>query len=186
MMKLLAFLLLGVASATIYFQEDFSDDGWRSRWVDSTKKGASQGKFEWSAGSYYADASKGKGLMCSEDMRFYTTTASFPEFSNKGKKLVFQFTARLPKKFDCGGAYMKLYPAGLDSKTMDGDALYNIMFGPDICGYQCVFGVNFLTRIGRPRSMPFSTTRARILRRKRRSSLAIAIRTSTPTSTLSS
>merc|ERR1712072_411820 len=66
----------------------------------------------------------------------YTTSAEMTEeFNNEGKPLVFQFTAKLPKKFDCGGAYIKVMPAGLNQKNFDGDSDYNIMFGPDICGY---------------------------------------------------
>lgn len=36
-------------------------DNWSDRWVDSTKKGADQGKFEWTAGKFYGDADLDKG-----------------------------------------------------------------------------------------------------------------------------
>ena len=36
-------------------------DNWRDRWVDSTFKGADQGKFEWTAGKFYGDANLDKG-----------------------------------------------------------------------------------------------------------------------------
>jgi len=48
---------------------------------------------------------------------------------------VFQYQAKLPKKFDCGGAYLKLFPKGFNQESMDGDEKYYIMFGPDHCGY---------------------------------------------------
>jgi len=35
---------------------------------------------------------------------------------------------------DCGGGYVKLFPAGLAQGDMSGDSKYNIMFGPDVCG----------------------------------------------------
>jgi len=35
---------------------------------------------------------------------------------------------------DCGGGYLKLLPAGLDEEAFNGDSVYNIMFGPDVCG----------------------------------------------------
>jgi len=35
--------------------------GWESRWVESTYKGAEQGKFAWTAGKFYNDAEKDKG-----------------------------------------------------------------------------------------------------------------------------
>ena len=38
------------------------------------------------------------------------------------------------QQMDCGGAYIKLLPSGLDQKTFGGDLAYSIMFGPDICG----------------------------------------------------
>ena len=34
---------------------------WESRWVESTSKGAEQGKFVLSAGKFYGDAEKDKG-----------------------------------------------------------------------------------------------------------------------------
>jgi len=38
------------------------------------------------------------------------------------------------QNIDCGGGYVKLLPSGLDQKSFNGDSVYNIMFGPDICG----------------------------------------------------
>jgi len=38
------------------------------------------------------------------------------------------------QRIDCGGGYLKLHPAGIDQATYEGDSVYNIMFGPDICG----------------------------------------------------
>jgi len=69
-----------------------------------------------------------------EDARFYTLSSQFNEFSNKGKTLVLQFSLKQDQRIDCGGGYVKLHPAGMDQKNYDGDSVYNIMFGPDICG----------------------------------------------------
>jgi calreticulin len=69
-----------------------------------------------------------------EDARFYQVSAAFPEFSNKGKTLVLQFSVKHEQNIDCGGGYVKLLPAGLNQKDFNGDSEYNIMFGPDICG----------------------------------------------------
>jgi len=38
------------------------------------------------------------------------------------------------QNIDCGGGYVKLLPDTTDQKSFNGDAPYNIMFGPDICG----------------------------------------------------
>ena len=35
----------------------------------------------------------------------------------------------------CGGGYIRLLPVGLKQYTFGGDDEYNIMFGPDLCGY---------------------------------------------------
>jgi len=63
---------------------------------------------------------------------FYSST--FPEFSNSDKDLVLQFSVKHEQSIDCGGAYLKLHPAGLDQAAYTGDSVYSIMFGPDICG----------------------------------------------------
>lgn len=38
------------------------DKSWEDRWVQSTKKGAEAGKFLLTAGKFYGDAEKDKGL----------------------------------------------------------------------------------------------------------------------------
>lgn len=127
--------LLAVASATVYFREDFSDPNWESRWIVSQKRPAAEvGKVGLSAGKYFTDEAKERGLKTLEDARFYTLSTSFEEFSNKGKTLVFQFSLKQDQNIDCGGGYVKLHPAGLDQANYDGDSVYNVMFGPDICG----------------------------------------------------
>jgi len=128
---LLGLLALQCVAAKVFFEDRFDSD-FAGRWVQSSYKGKDQGALKHAAGEF----SDNKGLQCSEDMRWYTTSAEMTEeFNNEGKPLVFQFTAKLPKKFDCGGAYIKVLPAGLNQKNFDGDSDYNIMFGPDICGY---------------------------------------------------
>ncbi|KAK9086315.1 hypothetical protein Syun_028709 [Stephania yunnanensis] len=75
------------------------------------------------------------GIQTSEDYRFYAISAEFPEFSNKDKTLVFQFSVKHEQKLDCGGGYMKLLSGEVDQKKFGGETPYSIMFGPDICGY---------------------------------------------------
>jgi calreticulin len=128
--------VLAVASATVYFKETF-DGSWADRWIYSDwKKSAGQaGDFKHTAGDWYGDAEADKGIQTSQDARFYDLSAKFPEFSNKGKDFVVQFSVKNTQKIDCGGGYLKLFPAGLDQEHMTGDSNYNIMFGPDVCGY---------------------------------------------------
>ncbi|KAL2455547.1 Calreticulin [Forsythia ovata] len=72
-------------------------------------------------------------IQTSEDYIFYAISAEFPEFSNKDKTLVFQFSVRHEQKLDCGGGYIKLLNGEVDQKKFGGDT--PIMFRPDICGY---------------------------------------------------
>eukprot|EP00300_Choanocystis_sp_HF-7_P024374 c25809_g1_i1.p2 GENE.c25809_g1_i1~~c25809_g1_i1.p2 ORF type:complete len:417 (-),score=120.18 c25809_g1_i1:21-1097(-) len=91
---------------------------------------------EWvhTAGEFYGDADKSKGIKTGTDARFYGLSAKFASFSNEGKDLIFQFTVAHQQNIDCGGAYLKLLPAGFDQAAFGGDTPYLIMFGPDICG----------------------------------------------------
>ena len=60
--------------------------------MQSTSKGADAGVFKWSAGKFYNDAEKDKGIQTSQDAKFYGLSAKFPKpFSNEGKPLVIQF-----------------------------------------------------------------------------------------------
>lgn len=132
---LLLISLLAAASAEVYFREEF-DEG-ISHWVTSDWKDGegATGKFEHSAGQFVKDAEEDKGLRTSEDYRFFTASASFPEFSNKDKELIIQYSVKHEQNLDCGGAYLKVYPAGTDQAHLHGESVYNIMFGPDICGH---------------------------------------------------
>lgn len=69
------------------------------------------------------------GLQTSQDARFYASSARFEPFSNEGKPLVIQFTVKHEQKIDCGGGYVKVFPADLDQAEMHGESLYYIMFG---------------------------------------------------------
>jgi len=142
-MKLLVVLLglVAIASATVHFKDNLSGD-WESRWVVSNWKKDSNEAGEWkvSAGKYHADgANKIVGLQTTQDARFYDVSAKFPKsFSNKDKKLVVSFSVKHEQNIDCGGGYVKLIPEPLDQKDFKGGAsesVYNIMFGPDICGH---------------------------------------------------
>jgi calreticulin len=129
-------LLLGAVCAdpTVYLKEEFTDgDAYTSRWIVSKHK-PDLGTIKLTAGKFYGDAEKDKGLQTSEDARFYGISAKFDKFSNEGKTLVVQFTVKHEQNIDCGGGYVKLFSSDLDQTDMHGETPYNIMFGPDICG----------------------------------------------------
>uniref|UniRef100_A0A8C5L5B7 Calreticulin 3 n=1 Tax=Jaculus jaculus TaxID=51337 RepID=A0A8C5L5B7_JACJA len=126
--SLWAVCLLRVALATVYFQEEFLDgERWRNRWVQSTND-SKFGHFRLSSGKFYGHKEKDKGLQTTQNSRFYAISARFKPFSNKGKTLVIQYTVKHEQKMDCGGGYIKLFPADLDQKTMNGKSQYYIMF----------------------------------------------------------
>jgi len=129
----LLILVVSNTSATVYFSESFGE-GWESRWVQSnTKPDHETGKIGVSAGKYFASEDE-QGLQTQSDARHYAISAEFPEFSNKDKTLVLQFTLKQEQNIDCGGGYLKIHPALFQQQSYDGDSEYNIMFGPDICG----------------------------------------------------
>merc|ERR1711937_921278 len=49
--------------------------------------------------------------------------------------LIIQYQAKYEKDIECGGGYVKIGPKMADGKTFGDPTEYNIMFGPDKCGY---------------------------------------------------
>jgi len=126
-------LFVTFCTAEIFFPEEFGD-GWENRWVISTHKKADAGNFLVTAGKYFSDVEADKGLKTGKDARFYQISAEMKEFSSVDKPLILQYSVKHEQHIDCGGAYVKILPAGLDQIDFSGDSPYNIMFGPDICG----------------------------------------------------
>ena len=142
-------LILGTAMAEVFFQEKFDSgkftpinnlpeyvdlttcisDDWESKWVSSTHKGGDAGKFVWTAGKFYGDADKDKGIQTSQDAKFYALSSEFKPFSNKDKPVVIQFTVKHEQNIDCGGGYAKIFDCSLDQSDMHGESPYHIMFG---------------------------------------------------------
>ncbi|XVF29203.1 hypothetical protein REPUB_Repub15cG0100300 [Reevesia pubescens] len=91
---------------------------------------------EWiyTSGKWNRDPNK-KGIQTSEDYKFYAISVEFPEVNNKDNTLVFQFSVKREQKLDYDGGYKKLLSGDIDQKKFGGDTPYNIMFGPNICGY---------------------------------------------------
>merc|ERR1712003_180399 len=76
-----------------------------------------------------------KGIQTSEDSKFFGIATSFDSFSNAGKDLIIQYQAKYEKDVECGGGYLKIGPKVDDLSTFGDPTSYNIMFGPDKCGY---------------------------------------------------
>ncbi|XP_039120820.1 LOW QUALITY PROTEIN: calreticulin-like [Dioscorea cayenensis subsp. rotundata] len=130
----LALYFLCAASNEVFFEEHF-DDGWEDRWVvsDWRKQDYMAGEWNHTSGKWSGDY-EDKGIQTTEDYRFYAISAEFPEFSNKDKTLVFQFSIKHEQKINCGGGYMKLISGEIDQNNFNSENPYSIMFGPDICG----------------------------------------------------
>ncbi|CAJ1328117.1 unnamed protein product [Effrenium voratum] len=132
-------LLLGAvtsASGKVYFSETFGD-GWESRWTPSEwkKSDGTQGTWQLSAGKWFGNEAEDKGVQTAEDSRFFGLAAGFDSFSNAGKELIIQYQAKYEKDIECGGGYVKVGPKLDDPKTFGDPTPYNVMFGPDKCGY---------------------------------------------------
>lgn len=132
----LLLLLANIVFAKVYFREDFADADWSNRWVQSTYSGKEFGSFKWTAGKFYGDAEKDKGIQTSQDAKFYAVSSKFQDnaFSNEGKDLVIQFSVKHEQSIDCGGGYIKVFDCSIDQTSLHGESPYQIMFGPDICG----------------------------------------------------
>ncbi|KAG6487723.1 hypothetical protein ZIOFF_056320 [Zingiber officinale] len=129
-------LFLHASAVEIFFEERF-DDGWEQRWVKSDWK-RSEGKagvFKHTAGKWPGDPDD-KGLQTSIDARHSAISAKFPEFSNKNRTLVVQYSIRFEQDIECGGGYIKLLSGYVNQKKFGGDTPYSLMLGPDICGTQ--------------------------------------------------
>ncbi|KAF6251358.1 Calreticulin family-domain-containing protein [Scenedesmus sp. NREL 46B-D3] len=131
--------LLAVVSAEILFEEKFNA-GWDKRWQESSwkKSDGSAGKFTHTAGKWYGDEDADKGIQTGPDSKYFALYSELKKaYTNKGKELVVQFSAKHEQDLDCGGGYIKLLPASSGKKMKDfgGETPYSVMFGPDICGY---------------------------------------------------
>jgi calreticulin len=129
-------LRTGVALSEVLFQEEFKDSSWGDRWIKSKHDSSKLGDWTYTAGKFYNDAEADKGIQTSQDARFYAISSKLAKsFNNENKDLVIQFQVKHEQKIDCGGGYIKVYPSTVDQADLHGDSPYNIMFGPDICGY---------------------------------------------------
>jgi len=121
-----------VAAASAAALNEQFDENWADRWTTSTGK-EDLGAFKLTAGKYYNDEAADAGLQTSEDAKFYGSLTGFDTFGTEGKTLFVQFRVKHEQDIDCGGGYVKIFPAQADLAATDMES-YNLMFGPDICG----------------------------------------------------
>jgi calreticulin len=94
---IILFVSICTIHCTIYFREDFDTPAWQDKWVQSSYPDKEFGDFEWTAGKFYGDDLKDKGIKTSLDAKFYGLSAKFEDnkFDNEGKDLVIQFSGML-------------------------------------------------------------------------------------------
>jgi len=143
--------LATAANAKVYFSEDFSK-GWEKNWVKSVWKGEeSMQKLKTTTGKYIgASEEEDAGLVSEDDSKFLGASATFPSFSNEDiDTLNIMYVAKYEKDLECGGGYVKIGPK-MDDATQFGDPTkYNIMFGPDKCGYNSRTHLIFTNKSGK-------------------------------------
>merc|ERR1719410_1682744 len=127
---------VGLASGKTFFSETFGP-GWEDRWTVSKWKDSegTAGKWVANAGKWHTDEAEDQGIQTSEDSKFFGISAGFDSFSNDGKDLIIQYQVKYEKDIECGGGYLKIGPKLGDLSTFGDPTPYNIMFGPDKCGY---------------------------------------------------
>ncbi|KAJ6377750.1 hypothetical protein OIU78_028053 [Salix suchowensis] len=129
--------LFPVTLSEIFFEERFQD-GWKDRWVlsDWKRSEGKAGTFKYTAGKWPGDPDD-KGIQTYNDAKHYAISAKIsPEFSNKNRTLVVQYSIKIEQDIECGGGYIKLLSGYVNQKKFGGDTPYSFMFGPDICGTQ--------------------------------------------------
>ncbi|XP_068646682.1 calreticulin-3-like isoform X2 [Aristolochia californica] len=128
--------VIDLARAEVIFEERF-EDGWERRWVKSDWKRTEgkAGSFKHTAGKYSGDPDD-KGIQTNTDAKHFAISAKIPEFSNKNRTLVVQYSIKFEQDIECGGGYIKLLSGYVNQKKFGGDTPYSLMFGPDLCGTQ--------------------------------------------------
>ena len=131
----LAMLFTG-ASSTVFFEDRFDEN--MDKWTVSEWKTGDMGTWTYTAGEWFGDEATAKGIATTDDVKHHAISAKLdsPASTTGSKPLVVQFTAKHEKKdySFCGGGYIKLL-SKLDQSKFGGDDDYEIMFGPDLCGY---------------------------------------------------
>ena len=136
-------LLLAVSLAAASAGKGFS----------ATFEGDSTAPFVESTNDRYANQDVGVvdgALMLREANRMYGVAAEVKPPFKLDEKLVIQYESTLTDGLTCGGAYVKLLEAPVDTSKFDNESPYVLMFGPDRCG--ATDKVHFIVRQKNPKS----------------------------------
>lgn len=64
------------------------------------------------------------GIQTSSDAKHFAISAKIPEFSNKNRTLVLQYSVKFEQEIECGGGYIKLLSGFVNQKKFGGDTPY--------------------------------------------------------------
>lgn len=67
------------------------------------------------------------GIQTSGDAKHFAISAKIPEFTNKNRTLVLQYSLRFEQDIECGGGYIKLLSAFVNQKKFGGDTPYRFV-----------------------------------------------------------
>ncbi|KAM7539451.1 hypothetical protein Aperf_G00000053611 [Anoplocephala perfoliata] len=119
----------------VYFEDRFLNKN-IDQWTISEKEPEKLGKCEFDIPASIFDEKEDGGMNTTEAARFYRYSAPFKRtFKNKDKNMCVQFSVKYPFGAECGGAYVKLMGEDFKAGEFNGETPYEIMFGPDVCGY---------------------------------------------------
>lgn len=96
------------------------------------------------------DLSNVVGIQTHTDAKHYAISAKIPEFTNKNRTLVVQYSIRFEQEIECGGGYIKLLSGYVNQKKFGGDTPYRCSFFIQILENKFLralssFGTNLLT-----------------------------------------
>lgn len=70
------------------------------------------------------------GIQTYNDAKHFAISAKIPEFSNKDRTLVVQYSIKFEKDVECGGGYIKLLSGYVNQKKFGGDTPYRSVIYP--------------------------------------------------------
>lgn len=132
----LTFLLISTVHGEIFFEDRFTN-GNIDKWEKSSYEEKDLGVCEYATPKDINDEKEDGGIKTTQDARFYRYSAPLDRtLINKDKTMCVQFTVKHEQEIDCGGGYVKLMNESFKPSEFHGETPYEIMFGPDICGYE--------------------------------------------------
>ena len=67
------------------------------------------------------------GIQTYPDAKHFAISAKIPEFSNKARTLVVQYSIKFEQDIECGGGYIKLMSGYVNQKKFGGDTPYRLV-----------------------------------------------------------